>query len=98
MPMGDDAHRRQRPSTPTPSAIFAVIPFDTRVTGLTGTDTVTLQVSAPRLRTFEVHHRSEPDEPGPESGRLIVRANRGLKRKNDRRRVVRHGASRPAVP
>ena len=57
------------------SEIFAVTPFDTWVTGPTGTDTVTLQVCTetpddwttigPRLMSS-----------GPESGRLIVRAAR----------------------
>lgn len=57
------------------SEMFAVTPFDTWVTGPTGTDTVTLQVCT---ETPEDWFTIGPSlmSSGPESGRLIVRANR----------------------
>ena len=57
------------------SEMFAVTPFDTYVTGPTGTDTVTLQVCT---ETPEDWFTIGPNlmSSGPESGRLIVRATR----------------------
>ncbi len=57
------------------SEMFAVTPFDTWVTGPTGADTVTLQVCT---ETPEDWFTIGPSlmSSGPESGRLIVRANR----------------------
>ena len=57
------------------SEMFAVTPFDTWVTGPTGTDTVTLQVCT---ETPDDWFTIGPKlmSSGPESGRLIVRATR----------------------
>ena len=57
------------------SEIFAVTPFDTWVTAPTGSDTVTLQVCT---ESPEDWFTIGPQlmESGPESGRLIVRAER----------------------
>ncbi|MDP9486637.1 MAG: sortase [Actinomycetota bacterium] len=57
------------------SEIFAVTPFDTWVTGPTGTDTVSLQVCTETPDDwFTIGPRLMSS--GPESGRLIVRATR----------------------
>ena len=57
------------------SEMFAVTPFDTWVTGPTGSDTVTLQVCTETPDDwFTIGPRLM--ESGPESGRLIVRADR----------------------
>ncbi len=57
------------------SEIFAVTPFDTWVTGPTGEDTVTLQVCTETPDDwFTIGPRLMSS--GPESGRLIVRADR----------------------
>lgn len=57
------------------SEIFAVTPFDTWVTGPTGTDSVTLQVCTETPDDWFTIGPSLMSS-GPESGRLIVRANR----------------------
>ena len=57
------------------SEIFAVTPFDTWVTAPTGTDTVTLQVCTESVDDWTTIGPNLMSS-GPESGRLIVRANR----------------------